>query len=129
MDKVTANKLHKKLQSIVSTEFPDFSSRVTGSFGKGEIRFTVKLTELTSDGTLAYDKEAENWNIFSSGYGLKKEWLQEVFQHNDHYFTITGLNTRSRKYPICVTRHDGKKFKYPIDLVKMLMLKSKNPVI
>jgi len=74
--------------------------------------FTTKLT-----GSLfSHDPLAEDWKKYAHIYDLDVAWLGREFPSDGKTFTIVGLDTKKRKYPVIATR-DGKRYKFPTDVV------------
>ena len=57
-------------------------------------------------------REVTDYNRYREVYDLPE--LGSEFVDRGETFTITGLNPRSTKYPVLVTRADGKRFKFPV---------------
>ena len=50
--------------------------------------------------------------------GADTSWLDRKFIDGGYSYTVIGLNTKAKKYPINVVRSDGKKFKYPAGTIR-----------
>jgi hypothetical protein len=77
-------------------------------------RFTVKTECLrrSEDGTVE-TKEAKDFTRLAHLYGLKPEHLGVTVTMGGEHYRISGLSTRSRKYPILAMRlKDGKTYKF-----------------
>ena len=57
------------------------------------------------------------FEVYAKSYGLLPTDLGRSFTSSGHRFKIEGLNVRCRRYPVKVTRDDGKRFKYPVETV------------
>jgi len=75
--------------------------------------FTTKLT-----GSLfSHDPLAEDWEKYAHVYDLDVTWLGKQFPSNGKTFTIVGLDTKKRKYPVIASCGD-KQYKFPTGVVK-----------
>lgn len=54
--------------------------------------------------------------------GLPEDCCGKKAIIRSNLFTITGINLKCTKYPVCVTRSDGKLFKMPADDVRLGLL-------
>lgn len=82
-----------------------------GSWDDSTFSFKLEGGIIKSDGSVV-TKESEDFKARATFYGLKPEHLGKVIKIDGERYEITGLSTRSRKYPIIVKRvRDGKPFK------------------
>jgi len=84
------------------------------------ITFKIEVSATNDDGTIE-TKEVKDFKTNAIHYGLSPDDLGKEFTQNDHTFKISGLNGKRRKYPISVTRNDGKKFKFTAEQIKQLL--------
>jgi hypothetical protein len=91
-----------------------------GTFRYGESNASVplRISEIGSGGEVK-TVEAENFKRFAVHYGLKPEWLGETISVNGIFMTITGLNTRARKFKVQAVTDDGKRYKLHPEQVRM----------
>ena len=84
--------------------------------------FTFKLegSRLDESGS-AVTKEAEAFKMLAKMHGLEADDLGKTFKAQGKEFTITGLSTKSSKFPIIAKGSDGKSYKFPIDAVKLYL--------
>ena len=74
--------------------------------------FTTKLT-----GSLfSHDPLAEDWEKYAHVYDLDVTWLGKQFPSNGKTFTIVGLDTKKRKYPVIASCGD-QQYKFPAGVV------------
>ena len=83
----------------------------SGSFGDS-VTFKLEAAPLGDDGE-AVSKTATAFTRYASMYNLLPSDLGKEISWGGSKFVITGLNTRSYKYPILAKRSDGKVFKLP----------------
>ena len=83
------------------------------SFLNETATFKLELATISSSGVVA-SKEARDFTRYAFMYGLKPEHLNQVFTDFDgETYTVRGLMSKSRKYPVLVERQDGTQFKFP----------------
>lgn len=91
----------------------------------GSARFSPTTAKINLEvATKTEDGEAQKTTLIAfkalaHSYGLKPEDLGRTFTTNGKVMRITGLNTRSHKYPVtvdCLT--DGKKYKISAETTK-----------
>ena len=74
--------------------------------------FTTKLT-----GSLfSHDPLAEDWEKYAHVYDLDVTWIGKQFPSNGKTYTIVGLDTKKRKYPVIASCGD-KQYKFPAGVV------------
>lgn len=84
----------------------------------GSIRYTdtnasmrLEVSEVSENGEVQ-SREVEDFKRFADAYGLSPEWLGEKFTVRGKTFTITGLNTRAKKYKIRAKDEAGNPYKF-----------------
>ena len=83
-----------------------------GNISYGANKFTTKLT-----GSLfSHDPLAEEWEKYASMFDLDVTWIGKQFPSNGKTFTIVGLDTKKRKYPVIASCGD-KQYKFPARVV------------
>ena len=83
-----------------------------------DIDFTITLdaTRLVN-GTL--DANESLWSYYYKVYGFEREDYGKTVIMNNEEFKISGIDGKSKKYPIILTRvRDNKKYRYSIASVK-----------
>jgi|TARA_R110002051_G_scaffold11327_1_gene41354 hypothetical protein len=84
--------------------------------------FTMKLEgSLVGDDGVVLTKEAEDFKKYAHWHGLEPEDLGKTFVQAHVVYTITGLKTRARKYPITAKASNGGSYKFAADSVKRLL--------
>lgn len=92
--------------------------------GIGKVRYTrdsisIELKFSVLENGIAKTPEREDYVAMSMMYGLKGEWLDQVFNLNGHSYQIVGLLPRRPKYPVLVLETDtGKQMIYTAESVK-----------
>lgn len=89
-----------------------------GTFSPTDYTMKLRFMVRTPNGE-AVRPEAEAFKQRAEFYGLKKSDLGRKFRDGDWHYTIEGLALRRSRYPILCLRSDGKRFKYPVDMVKL----------
>ena len=73
----------------------------------------------TNDEGIVETPEASSFKRNAVRYGLSPDDLGKTFKTwRGEEYTITGLNTRRRKYPISAVDKNGKSWKFPAEQVK-----------
>ena len=68
------------------------------------------------------DRKVSDFPLYAYKYGLEADDLDRTFKFKNKNFKITGINTRSYKYPICAISMDNNKtFKFAADTVRMAL--------
>ena len=84
----------------------------------GGAKYTVEVSPVVNGRTIS--KEAIEFQTYCQLYGLEKSDMGKTFFNNGETFKITGLSSRSRKFPIFAERiKDGKEFKFTPESVKI----------
>ena len=84
--------------------------------------FTLKLEgSLVGDDGVVLTKEAEDFKKYAHWHGLVPEDLGKSFQSQGVVYTITGLKTRAKKYPITAQASNGGSYKFAAGSVKSLL--------
>jgi hypothetical protein len=80
-------------------------------------RATVKVQiSVIGEGGEVVTQEAADYDRYREMYDLPE--LGSEFVDRGETYTITGFKPRSTKYPVLVTRADGKRFKFPVITVR-----------
>ena len=82
-----------------------------GTFTSSNATFRLEVAAVDKTGQ-ALTREAEEFRHFATGFGLQPGDLGREFSYLGHRYTITGLNRRSRRFPILADRKDGRKTKF-----------------
>lgn len=80
----------------------------------------VEVSLVGKDGEVK-TKDAEHFKTYAILYGLKEEDFGKSFKSNGHTYKIVGLKTKSGKYPVIAEREDGKKFKFGLEYIKLIL--------
>lgn len=93
----------------------------SAKFTPSNATFKLEVATKTQDGDVQ-TKEATAFKMLAKAYDLEPSDLGRTFVSNGRHFTITGLNPKRPKYPICATcKEDGRSYKFPEKNVKLLM--------
>jgi hypothetical protein len=86
------------------------------SYTKNNGRFQVKLAVLDPNGK-PRTEERESFKNYAQFYGLKPTDLDRKFIFKGKAYTICGLSTRSKKYPILAMSDHGHEYKFACMMV------------
>lgn len=70
-----------------------------GTFGDTNYEFKVKFAVKGENGEVL-TQERQDFKQYATSYRLKPEWLGKSFTYQGRSYTITGLNTHSRRHPV-----------------------------
>ncbi len=87
-----------------------------GKFDYHTYALTLNLSTVGKDGKV-HTREADDFPTFCKMFNLDAADLGKSFHDRGRVYTVTGLKPGNPKYPVMVTRDDGKKFKYPASRV------------
>lgn len=89
------------------------------SFDETSCRIRLEISEIRGDG-MTMDGDAQAYLSLAHYYDMNPEWLGKTFNTPwaDGEYTLLGMRTRNRKYPIIATRN-GKRYKLPTESVKL----------
>lgn len=77
--------------------------------------FKVQIAVIGKGG-VADTREAQDFRIFATSYGLSPDDLGQIFPYGGKELTIVGLSRKSAKYPILCKR-DGQDVRLPVESV------------
>jgi hypothetical protein len=93
-------------------------------FTSSNVNFKLEASLLGENGEVR-SKEAEDFKMYASRYGLKADDFGKPFTtFGGKVFTICGLNTRANKNPIHAKNARGKTYIFPAEEVKVLLERS-----
>ncbi len=108
----------------IGKQLADFCETAGISVTIGKITYNptfmkVDLQFAIVEGGVAMTEERDDYSRLCLMYGLKAEWLDEVFNMGGHSYQIVGLIPRRPKYPVLVLETDtGKRKVYTAESVK-----------
>jgi hypothetical protein len=131
MDRDRARRMEVDLQ----TSLPEFEKKwgvkvtVTGVASLQPLASSsLKAAEAGADG-LIMSQAAADWKRFAKSYDLPEDGVGKKFIDRRREFTIEGLNPQAVRYPVMVKRDDGRRFKYPVNLVLMCLGLPKSKIL
>lgn len=89
-----------------------------GSYSDTSYTLKIECATISEDGQVQ-TKEATDFALYASRYGLEADDLGKTFTRSGDLYTIVGCKPRSRKYPILVRKSGGKLIKFPADTVRL----------
>ena len=106
----------KSLEKEFGVKIKSKSARYTAD------SLNVKFEILKVDGSGSIIKNEDTFKLYAKMYGLEPEDLGKTFQYKNEMYKITGINPRSKKYPIEVINVINKKgYKFPVPYVKVAL--------
>jgi hypothetical protein len=112
-DKPTLKMVREAIQSSLDGLQVDLGIQLKiGTMRFDDSTFTTKLEA----SLFGHDPLAEEWEKYANRFGLDATWIGKKFHYIGKTYTIVGLDTKKRKYPV-MTACDGKKYKFPADIV------------
>ncbi len=128
MSKRTLGKLREKLQAVLNdadlSEFGDMAVSIGQiSYTGGEIFPVTLKVEVAKkgDGGIVESRIARDFKNNAGLYGLEPDDLGKTFEQNGETFTIKGLKTRNRKFPIIAENNKGQSYKFGEQMVKLML--------
>lgn len=113
----------RRMEVDLAASLPEFEKKwgvkvtVTGgSFTSTSCFLKLEVAEAGADG-LIMSQAAADWKRFAKSYDLPEDGVGKKFIDRRREFTIEGLNPQAVRYPVMVKRDDGRRFKYPVNLV------------
>jgi hypothetical protein len=82
------------------------------TFEVSNCRFQLKIAVRDSNGK-AITEETESFKRNAKLFGLEPADLGKEFNYQGQPYTICGLRTKSRKYPVIGRAGNGKNYKFP----------------
>jgi len=124
-DRMTVRSTANKIQAALDVLAKELGCQIEvgrASFARdgSNCTFKVECATLSADGT-AETKEVSAFRQMAEMYGLSPDDFGKTFVNAGQKFTISGLSTKAKQYPILATRVDGKTFKFPVDMVKLAL--------
>jgi hypothetical protein len=125
-NKTTLNQLRKSINvalSLVEEEHGIELHAGNISYAPNTCTVKVECKTLDEDGK-PFDQFAADFAEYCGLFGFEAEDFGKTFQRNGKTFTISGLKTNNRKYPVLAT-WDGKTYKLRADDVLLAIGKKK----
>jgi hypothetical protein len=82
------------------------------SYTNNDFRTKLECFSASDDSGNAVNIDKQNFETKAFLIGVKKTAFGKTFTSNGRKFTITGLNTRAKKYPIQASTVGGKRYKF-----------------
>jgi len=112
-DKPTLTMVRKEIQSSLD----DLQKKLGIQLKIGNMRFDASTFTTKLEASLfGHDPLAEEWEKYADRFDLDATWIGKKFLYIGKTYTIVGLDTKKRKYPV-MTACDGKKYKFPADII------------
>lgn len=109
----------KAIRADINTALKAVEKKHGVSFNLGNIRFSdsdfrgkLECFSATDNSGNAVDIDKQNFESKAWLVGVKKTAFGKTFTSQGTKFTITGINTRAKKYPIQATNAKGKRYKF-----------------
>lgn len=119
-NKDEATRFNAHMREVLIAEAAKFNVDVKslgGNFTEGDVTIKYKFVVkgAVENGTT---REATAFKRNARYFGLNESNLGQSFTSGSQTYTITGLNTRAKKFPILARGADGKSYKFPASVVK-----------
>lgn len=114
----------KLLRSEIDVALKSLGDKYGIAFQAGNASFTYNNATFKLEcntigvGGEVIDKDMAEFKSYGSMYGLKDTDLGRLINYNGNIYTVKGLRSSSKKFPIIAKRQDGKMFKLPLSAVK-----------
>lgn len=124
-DRQTVKSTRRKIQAALDTLSEELGCQIKvgrASFARdgSNCTFKVECATLSDNGT-AETKEVSAFRELASMYGLSPDDLGKTFVNGGQEFTVCGLATKARRFPILAKGANGKSYKFPADAVKLAL--------
>jgi hypothetical protein len=120
MDRNKADQIISAVREAVAAVEAKYGIKLApakGTYTNDNLKVRLEFSEPTKSGEFM-DSEAKELQKYASIYGLPEDAYGKEFYDNGRKYKVVGIAPRRSRFPIIVQREDGKKFKYPLDLVK-----------
>jgi hypothetical protein len=107
--KVMRTEISDALQAVANRHGVTFE---LGNIGYTPSSFNVRLEAKRPE------SDQRQFEQYAADFGLKPSDFGATFVCNGTKYTISGINPRSRTYPIIVTREDGESSRFREDAVR-----------
>jgi hypothetical protein len=92
----------------------------SATYTEDSLNFKFEILKVGDSGSII--KSEDTFKVYAKMYGLDPEDLGKTFQYKNQMYKITGINPRSKKYPIEVINIANKKgYKFPVPYVKVAL--------
>lgn len=114
----------KTIRADVAAALAAVESNHGVKFSLGNIRFSdsdfrckLECVSATNSSGNAVDLDRQKFESNCWMIGVPKTSFGKTFKSGRKTFTISGLNTRAKKYPIQAVDTRGKRYKFPVDML------------
>ena len=114
----------KTIRADVAAALAAVESKHGVQFSLGNIRFSnddfrckLECVSATNSSGNAVDIDRQKFESNCWMIGVPKTSFGKTFKSGRKTFTISGLNTRAKKYPIQAVDTRGKRYKFPVDML------------
>jgi len=120
-DRSACREVGTRIDEALAALAADLGIQITrkgGTFTAGNFTLKIECAVKSADGTVE-TREAVDFKRLAHLYGLKPEHLGMTFRRMGKTYTVIGIKTRARKYPILCRTSDGKTYKMPEQTVAL----------
>lgn len=117
-DRTRVREIHQALAGVLKplAEQLSLEIRLGGArYTAQDIQFKIEVFAPDSGGP-----EAEQFRFYCRRYGLAPEDLGKEFTWGGRPFTLVGCKPRSTRFPLLGRSADGKTYKFPVDVAKLI---------
>lgn len=114
-DKMKVNQVAKDIdEALKAVEAKHNISIARGRGTYDAHTFSLKVNCVIKEASgEVFDIAARDFQRMAHLYGLKADDLGKTFYANGQPYTISGLKSRNKKYPILAKNRNGKTYKFP----------------
>jgi hypothetical protein len=88
-----------------------------GSYSSTSCTLKIEAAVIGENG-IVETAERTNYKTYAAMYELYSDWLDTTFMNRGQEFKIVGLRPNSAKSPVICERADGKRFVFPVEIIK-----------
>ena len=114
LDKSTVRYIKKRLDNVLKPLAEELGVVIeigNCTYQKSNCRFQLKVSIVDSDGK-AITEEIESFRGNAQLFGFEPDDLGREFVFRKQQYVISGLNPKSRKYPVLARSDNGKDYKF-----------------
>lgn len=114
----TLNDLRNDLDKVLSS----YGMNNGMDFQVGRISYTDKYANISMKVYLSgnnVDGAESEFNDIASRMGIPKEWYKKRVSIKNKMYTIVGLNSRAKKFPVVLEGDDGSSIRTNLESVKI----------
>lgn len=125
IDRATCEMIRKQVDAVLEVIGKEhgivIKSNGGGTFTSNNFTFRVEAS-VVGDGGIVHNKETEEFKQLATLYRMKAEDLGKVVMIQGDKYEITGMKSRSYKFPVLAKKlSNGKVYKFPVHTIKVAL--------